>query len=99
MDETYIKDCDNWIYLYSGVDRYRQTLDFTLLECRDTAAVKRSFRCAHSTNGVLGRIAIDKSGARSNSPQSLNAIFNFKEVSQLIGIVQSKYLNNIVEQH
>ena len=44
------------------------------------------------------RIAIDKSGANLAGLQSLNVILKFTGAGRVIGIVQSKYLNNIVEQ-
>lgn len=50
------------------------------------------------TNSIPDRIAIDKSGAILADLQSLNVILKFTGVGQMIGIVQSKYLNNIVEQ-
>jgi hypothetical protein len=50
------------------------------------------------TNGVPERIAIDQSGANLAGLQSLNAILKFTETGKIINIVQSKYLNNMVEQ-
>ena len=98
MDETYIKVRGKWAYLYRAVDRDGQTLDFMLSERRNTAAARRFFKRAVGTNGVPDRIAIDKSGANLAGLQSLNIILKFTGAGQMIGIVQSKYLNNIVEQ-
>ena len=98
MDETYIKVRGEWTYLYRAVDRDGQTLDFMLSERRDTAAARRFFKRAVGTNGIPERIVIDKSGANLAGLQSLNAILKFTGVGRIIGIVQSKYLNNIVEQ-
>lgn len=98
MDETYIKVRGKWTYLYRAVDRDGQTLDFMLSERRDTAAARRFFKRAVGTNGVPDRIAIDKSGANLAGLQSLDVILKFTGVGRIIGIVQSKYLNNIVEQ-
>jgi putative transposase len=39
MDETYIKIKGKWIYLYRAVDKSGNTIDFTLSEKLDTAAV------------------------------------------------------------
>jgi putative transposase len=97
MDETYIKVRGKWTYLYRAVDRDGQTLDFMLSERRDTAA-RRFFKRAVGTNGVPDRIAIDKSGANLAGLQSLNVILKFTGAGRIIGIIQSKYLNNIVEQ-
>lgn len=98
MDETYIKVRGTWTYLYRAVGREGQTLDSMLSERRDTAAARRFFKRTVGTNGVPDRIAIDKSGANLAGLQSLNVILQFTEVGRIIGIVQSKYLNNIVEQ-
>lgn len=98
MDETYIKVRGKWVYLYRAVDRDGQTLDFMLSERRDTAAARRFFKRAVGTNGVPDRIAIDKSGANLAGLQRLNVILKFTGTGRIINIVQSKYLNNIVEQ-
>ena len=96
-DETYIKVRGKWTYLYRAVDRDGQTLDFMLSERRDTAAARRFFKRAVGTNGVPERIAIDKSGANLAGLQKLNVILKFTGTGRIINIVQSKYLNNIVE--
>lgn len=98
MDETYIKVRGKWVYHYRAVDRDGQTLDFKLSERRDTAAARRFFKRAVGTNGVPDRIAIDKSGANLAGLQSLNVILKFTNAGKTIKIIQSKYLNNMVEQ-
>ena len=98
MDETYIKVRGKWTDLYRAADRDGQTLEFMLSENRDTAAARRFFKRAIGTNGVPERIVIDKSGANLAGLQSINVILKFTGVGRTIGIVQSKYLNNIVEQ-
>ena len=98
MDETYIKVRGNWTYLFRAVDRDGQTLGFMLSERRDTASARRFLKRAVGTNGVPGRIAIDKSGANLAGVQSLNISLKFTGVGWVIGIAQSRYLNNIVEQ-
>ena len=98
MDETYIRVRGKWTYLYRAVDRDGQTLEFMLSENRDTAAARRFFKRAIATNGVPERIVIDKSGANLAGLQSINVILKFTGAGRIIGIVQSKYLNNIVEQ-
>ena len=98
MDETYIKVRGKWTYLYRAVDRDGQTLDFMLSERRDTAAARKFFKRAVGTNGVPERIAIDKSGANLAGLESLNVILKFIGTGRIINTVQSKYLNNIVEQ-
>ena len=98
MDETYIKVKGRWTYLYRAVDRDGQTLDFMLSERRNTAAARRFFKQAIETNGAPDRIAIDKSGANLAGLQAVNVIQKFKNCGHQIKIMQSKYLNNIVEQ-
>ncbi|WP_322864787.1 IS6 family transposase (plasmid) [Aquicoccus sp. G2-2] len=98
MDETYIRVRGKWTYLYRAVDRDGKTLDFMLSERRDTAAARRFFKRAVVTNGIPDRIAIDKSGANLAGLQSPNIILKFTNAGRIINIVQSKYLNNIVEQ-
>jgi putative transposase len=98
MDETYIKVRGEWTYLYRAVDRNGQTLDFMWSERRNTAAARRFFKCAVCTNGIPDRISIDKSRANLAGLQSLNVALRFTGAGRTIGIVQSKYLNKIVEQ-
>lgn len=62
------------------------------------AASENTLKRAVGTNGVPDRIAIDKSGANLAGLQSLNAILKFTGVGRIINIVQSKYINNIIEQ-
>lgn len=69
-----------------------------LSERRDTAATRRFLKRAVGTNGVPDRITIEKSGANLAGLQSLNVILKFTGTGRIINIVQSKYLNNIVEQ-
>ena len=97
MDETYIKVRGKWTYLYCAVDRDGQNLDFMLSQRRNAAAARRFFKRAVGTNGVPDRIAIDKSGANLAGLQSLNVILKFTGAGRIFGIIQSKYLNNIVE--
>jgi len=69
-----------------------------LSDRRDTAAARRFFKIAVGTNGVPDRIAIDKSGANLAGLQRLIVILKFMGTGRIINIIQSKYLNNIVEQ-
>ena len=87
-----------WTYLYRAVDREGQTLDFMLSERRDTAAARRFFKRVVGTNGVPDRIDIDKSGVNLGSLQRLNVILEFTGAGRIIGIIQSKCLNNVAEQ-
>ena len=98
VDETYIKVKGEWTYLYRAVDRDGQTLDFMLSKRRDTAAARRFFKQAIPTNGAPDRIVIDKSGANLAGLQAVNVIRKFTGNGSLIKAMQSKYLNNMIEQ-
>ncbi|HBM11425.1 MAG TPA: IS6 family transposase [Rhodospirillaceae bacterium] len=98
MDETYVQIKGQWAYLYRAVDRDGRTLDFMLSAKRDKAAARRFFKRAISTNGTPDRVAIDKSGANLAGLKAVNVIRKFAGNGWLIQIMQSKYLNNMVEQ-
>ncbi len=93
MDETYIKVNGAWKYLYQGVDKQGQTVDFLLTAKRDAAAARRFFEKAIQHNTVPDKVTMDKSGANQAALEQLN-----KERDIPITIRQVKYLNNIVEQ-
>ena len=96
-DETYIKVCGQWMYLYRAVDRDGKTLDFMLSERRNAAAATLFFAKALSNNGIPLRIVIDKSGANGAGIKEVNKILKRFACPTEISIVRSKYLNNIVE--
>lgn len=98
MDETYVQVKGQWAYLFRAVDRDGRTLDFRLSAKRDKAAARRFFKRAISTNGTPNRVAIDKSGANLAGLQAVNVIRKCTGSGRLIRIMQSKYLNNMVEQ-
>lgn len=98
VDETYIKVKGKWTYLYRAVDRDSQAIDFMLSERRDQPAAQRFFRKAIATNGLPGKVVIDKSGANLAGLEAINTILKFKEKGDIIEIRQIKYLNNILEQ-
>lgn len=98
MDETYVQVKSQWAYLYRAVDRDGRTLDFMLSAKRDKAAARRFFKRAISTNGTPDRVAIDKSRANLAGLKAVNVIRKFAGNGRLIQIMQSKYLNNMVEQ-
>ena len=93
MDETYIKVGGQWKYLYRAVDRDGDTIDFLLCAYRDYAAARRFFERAIDLHGVPETITTDKSGANTAAIVGLRA-----DTGAAIGLRQSKYLNNIVEQ-
>jgi putative transposase len=93
MDETYIKVGGRWKYLYRAVDREGGTIDFLLRAHRDYAAARRFFERAIELHDVPETITIDKSGANTAAIEGMRA-----DSGADIGLRQSKYLNNIVEQ-
>ncbi|MDE9447900.1 IS6 family transposase [Xenorhabdus bovienii] len=95
MDEPYIKVKGQWKYLYRAVDTAGQTIDFLLTAKRDAAAALRFFRKAIRHHGEPEVVTIDKSGANTAAPATLNGD---KPEEETITIRQSKYLNNLVEQ-
>jgi putative transposase len=93
MDETYVKVNGKWKYLYRGVDKDNNTIDYLLTANRDKKAAKRFIIKSISSNGIPKIINIDKSGSNTAAIEELN-----KENKTNILIRQCKYLNNIVEQ-
>ena len=93
MDETHIKVKGQWRYLDRAVDKTGQTIDFLLMEHRDTEAALRFLTQAVRRNGVPETITID--GSEANEA----AIKRYNEAHGTTLIIrQAKHLNNIVEQ-
>ena len=92
MDETYLKVCGQWKYLYRAVDRDGDTVDFLLRAKRDHAAARAFFERAIALHDVPEKITIDKSGSNTAAIVRIQA-----DSGLLIQMRQSKYLNNIVE--
>ncbi|WP_213958934.1 MULTISPECIES: IS6 family transposase [unclassified Variovorax] len=93
VDETYVLVGGQWKYLYRGVDKLGQTVDFLLTAHRDVAAARRFFERAIDLHDVPASITIDKSGANTAAVRGLIA-----DSGAAIQLRQSKYLNNVVEQ-
>ena len=55
VDETYVKICGEWTYLYRAVDRSGRSVDFLLSKNRDVAAAKAFLRRAEATQGQAPR--------------------------------------------
>ena len=93
VDETYVLVAGQWKYLYRAVDKLGHTVDFLLTAKRDEAATRRFFEQAIDLHDMPTTITIDKSRANTAAALSLSA-----DSGLPIGLRQSKYLNNIVEQ-
>ncbi|MEO1607370.1 MAG: IS6 family transposase [Pseudomonadota bacterium] len=99
LDETYIKVKGAWHYLYRAVDKHGQTIDFMLSECRDLPAAQLFLvKAIRSNGGLPEKCAIDKSGANIAAFESLNQALWDANAANWVTVMQSKYLNNIVEQ-
>ena len=53
------QDQRQWVYLYRGVDKEGQTIDFFLSEHRDIAAAKRFLQQAIEKRGIPQKITLD----------------------------------------
>ena len=93
MDETYIKVCGEWKYLYRAVDRAGDMIDCLLRAHRDVAAARQFFEGVIDLHGAPETITIDKSASNTAAIQSIR-----DDSGVDIELRQSKYLNNIVEQ-
>jgi transposase-like protein len=95
VDETYIKIRGKWVYLYRGVDKEGQTIDFFLSEHRDIAAAKRFLQQAIEKRGVPQKITLDGYAA------SHVAVSELQEEGILpakLLVRANRYLNNGIEQ-
>ena len=86
------------MYLYRAVDKFGKTLDFMLSERRDKAAATAFFHQSIENNGVPEKVVIDKSGANLAGLENINLLLMLLGLWRFIGILQVKYLNNIIEQ-
>jgi transposase-like protein len=95
IDETYIKLKGKWVYLYRGVDKEGQTIDFFLSERRDITAAKRFLQQAIEKRGVPEKLTLDGYAA------SHAAVAGLQEEAILpveLIVRTNRYLNNVIEQ-
>ncbi|APS46012.1 transposase (plasmid) [Piscirickettsia salmonis] len=87
LDETYI-------------DKYGDTIDFTLSKYRDEEAVYTFLKKATGSSNVIpDKIVIDQSGANTAGIMMFNyLLFILGLWFLMIEIIQIKHLNNIIEQ-
>jgi transposase-like protein len=95
MDETYVKINGTWYYLYRALDKLGKTVDFLLLNRRNTQAAKTFFSKSFKSSGVPFVINVDKSGSNNAALDCFNKKLGKKNY---IEIRQCKYLNNMIEQ-
>jgi transposase-like protein len=95
VDETYIKLKGKWVYLYRGVDKEGQTIDFFLSEHRDIVAAKRFLQEAIEKRGVPQKLTLDGYAA------SHIAVGELQEEGILpatLLVRTNRYLNNLIER-
>ena len=95
VDETSIKRKGKWVYLYRGVDKEGQTIDFFLSEHRDIVAAKRFLQEAIEKRGVPQKITLDGYAA------SHGAVAELQEEGILpakLLVRTNRHLNNLIEQ-
>src|SRR4030095_9477084 len=95
VDETSIKLKGKWVYLYRGVDKEGQTIDFFLSEHRDIVAAKRFLQEAIEKRGVPQKITLDGYAA------SHEAVAELQEEGILpakLLVRTNRHLNNLIEQ-
>jgi transposase-like protein len=102
VDETYIKVCGQWRYLYRAIDSNSDTVEFWFSERRNLTAAKRFLRKALERHGRPERIVIDGSQTNREAILSCDAMSRLEDRSRRklrpIRICQSRYLNNRIEQ-
>jgi transposase-like protein len=95
IDETYIKIKGNWAYLYRGVDKEGQTLDFFSSARRDIAAAKRFLQQAIEKCGVPQKITLDGYAA---SHVAVSELQDEGILPATLLVRTNRYLNNVIEQ-
>src|SRR5258705_5185726 len=95
VDETYIKLKGQWVYLYRGVDKEGQTVDFFLSQRRDMTAAKRFLQQAVENRGAPERITLDGYAA---SHEAVGELQKEGVLPADLVVRTSKYLNNLIEQ-
>src|SRR5450755_1321852 len=96
VDETYVKICGEWTYLYRAVDRSGRSVDFLLSKNRDVAAAKAFLLRAEATQGQAPRtVTLDGYAA---SHRAVREMSRDRPRWKRTKLRSSKYLNNLIEQ-
>jgi transposase-like protein len=94
IDETYSKCKGKWVYLYRGVDKAGQTIDFFLSERCDMAAAMPFLQQAIEKRGVPQKITLDGYAASHTAVAALET----KLLPQDLIARTNRSLNNVIEQ-
>jgi transposase-like protein len=91
VDETYLKVCGRWAYLYRAIDQDGNLVDTMLSEHRDMAAAQAFFRSATSVTGQApGQVTTDGHGSY---PRAIRSTLGRRVIHRT-----SAYKNNRLEQ-
>src|SRR5215470_6357532 len=90
VDETYLKNKGQWVYLYRAVDKAGRTVDFLLSRRRDIATAKRFFSRATRQHGVPRVITLDGYAASHRAVAELKAAGT---LAHRVRIRSCQYLN------
>lgn len=96
VDETYIKVCGEWLYLFRAIDSRGRTVDFYLSQRRDAGAARRFLAKALRARRDWAPVVINT----DRNPAYGEAIRKLKDSKLLDNSVdhrQVKYLNNQIE--
>lgn len=97
VDETSIKVGKSCKYLYRGVDKEGQTIEFMLSAKRDVSAAKRFFKKVMRADHrrLPFSISVDKNAAY---PDAFTSLQDEKVLPKDCTLRRVKYLNNVIEQ-
>jgi IS6 family transposase len=88
VDETYVKVCGRWCYLYRAIDQFGQVIDVLLSQRRDAHAARRFFAQALAQSRRPGEVTTDRA---SVYPRVLD------EFLPDACHVRERYANNVIE--
>ena len=97
IDETYVKVCGQWAYLYRAVDKHGNTIDFYLSPTRNTAAAKRFL--GKALNGLKDweKPRVINTDKASTYGAALAELKQEGRCPEETLHRQVKYLNNVIE--
>ena len=95
VDETSIKRKGKWVYLYRGVDKEGQTIDFVLSEHRDIVAAQRFLPEAIAKRGVPQKLTLDGYAASHIAGGELQ---EEGILPATLLVRTNRYLNNLLAQ-